>query len=355
MPRKFYTLQMLRGFAALSVCWAHFLSIKIEVKPIFATIYTFSGPFVRYGVDLFFVISGFVIALNVLENHEKASFKEGLKFLIKRIFRIYPLFWITMIFIIILFHCNGIKTAGLHKIENISHFFLLTTDMPLQNAAWTLPFEQYFYLVMFCFICLFPRKSLLPFFIIWAILHLIILYAYVEHWIHHVPFFLGDNQIFNFFFGLCVAYIFFKIKKHTVMDKYIALCLGILIGGTGFIFTYKKLYGLHFNEWANLFYNGLSPALILYGCIGLEMSNHIQVANLLKKLGDVSYSIYLWHCPILYIFITFYQLRFFSNATHPFLQIAVELILVLIVSFYSYNWIERPFIHLSNRIVRKWL
>lgn len=354
LPKKIYSIQMLRGIAALSVCWVHFLSIKISVSPIFSTLYTYTSPFARYGVDLFFIISGFIITLIVFEEHQAPSIKKGLGFLIKRIFRIYPLFWITMIFVVILFENNGVHTDGLKKIEDLSHFFLLTTDMPLQNAAWTLPFEQYFYGVMFFFLCFFPKKCLMPFFSIWALIHLVILYCYLEKIIKHVPFFLGSSQIFNFFFGLCIANFILKIKKHALLDKYIALTSGILLGCAGFILTYEKLYGLHFNEWSNLIFNGLSPALIVYGCVGLEICNHIRVASFLRKLGDMSYSIYLWHCPILYIFITCYTYQIFLNATHPFLQLLIQMMMIVIVSYYSYQWIERPFVRLSRKIVKRW-
>ncbi|WP_188093358.1 acyltransferase family protein [Photorhabdus heterorhabditis] len=137
------TIQMLRGIAALLVVMFH---IRGTLNGVYAQsnlgdLLFLSGP---AGVDLFFVISGFIICLSSKKNEEH---KVG-KFAIRRLFRVYPLFFVSLvayqIFVFPEFHIDSFFRSA----------FLLPRDYSgnapyfgynLLFPAWTLLFEVTFY------------------------------------------------------------------------------------------------------------------------------------------------------------------------------------------------------------------
>lgn len=85
---KLISIQFLRAFACISVLFSHVFQ-NMGLKP-FGDYYLSGG----YGVDLFFIISGFLIYITTGENDSWKAF------LIKRVFRIFPLYWLTFFFIL---------------------------------------------------------------------------------------------------------------------------------------------------------------------------------------------------------------------------------------------------------------
>ena len=85
-----YSIQVLRGICALLVVWAHSYGSVNDLYPGLGT-ELFSFGFV--GVDIFFIISGFIIAYVTQSKREQHS----LTFLVKRFFRVVPLAWLAII------------------------------------------------------------------------------------------------------------------------------------------------------------------------------------------------------------------------------------------------------------------
>jgi len=152
----FYSVQTLRGIAALGVVAFH------------------SQFFLRYGayphtqhllgaagVDLFFVISGFIITYVSWNKFQTPAAFKG--FLVRRIFRIVPTYWMyTTVMMVLLWivPLHWVNTRFvLFDIPN-SYLFLYAST-PLLIVAWTLSFEMYFYALFGIFLS-FPRRCLMP-------------------------------------------------------------------------------------------------------------------------------------------------------------------------------------------------
>jgi exopolysaccharide production protein ExoZ len=154
---EYKNIQGLRAIAALLVVGCHFHD--------FADRYGFQSEALitigAWGVDLFFVISGFIM---IVVNWNKFSKPNAPKaFLIRRIVRIFPPYWLVTLVIVTaiiispkLFHTWTVNTSNLLP----SLLLLPSEQKPILYVGWTLIFEMYFYYV-FATLLNFSRKTAL--------------------------------------------------------------------------------------------------------------------------------------------------------------------------------------------------
>ena len=140
----FISLQALRGVAALGVVLFHLLPFEAKYLP-GATIVPSGFSAGRAGVDLFFVLSGFLAVWTTLG---PAGAGAAQRFLLRRVTRIYPTYWIYCIPLIAagLGAPGGLFGAGRPDLA-ASLLLVPNAAPPLLLVAWTLEFEVYFYLV----------------------------------------------------------------------------------------------------------------------------------------------------------------------------------------------------------------
>jgi peptidoglycan/LPS O-acetylase OafA/YrhL len=136
----------LRGIAVLLVAFSHLLLIekKYGGNSIIPEFVLFGAS----GVDLFFVISGFVMVTITREKFRKPM--EALKFIYHRVIRIYPVYWIYSVLVLIVFliQPSWVNSAQGNQVDIVSSFLLLpSNNLPLVNVGWSLVHEVYF----FCF------------------------------------------------------------------------------------------------------------------------------------------------------------------------------------------------------------
>ena len=131
-------LDSLRGLAALMVMWYHFTAFRPQASLGFTYGLT--------GVDLFFMISGFVIFMSL--THVKTS----LQFVINRISRLYPTYWacvtITFLTITLYNHVDFNQTEIITYISNLTMFQFYLNIRDIDDSYWTLIIEMTFYIVM---------------------------------------------------------------------------------------------------------------------------------------------------------------------------------------------------------------
>jgi len=169
-PSKLENIQALRGIAAILVMLSHLF--VIEQKYAGDRLLSPKLELGMSGVDLFFVISGFIMVyITQFETTPHQPRKIG-KFLFARATRIYPLYWLVSLALLgvwlvrpeIVFSSSDIA-------PNLLKSFFLWPDVvpPLLQVGWTLVHEMGFYLV-FAVILLFKRKYLAPLLLLWAVI-----------------------------------------------------------------------------------------------------------------------------------------------------------------------------------------
>jgi exopolysaccharide production protein ExoZ len=282
---SFLTIQALRAVAALFVVLFHaFETWGERVDP--------AAPGVNWengaaGVDIFFVISGFVMVIS--SRRLVAQPGGALIFLWHRVVRIVPLYWLlTTVKILAVMALGGIvlRTGLGFDFVAGSYLFLPVTDSaghfrPVLPVGWTLTYEFLFYLLFAAALAL--RVDALR--IVLPGLGLIAIAALVRSDTWPAWTILFDTIVVEFVFGVMLA-------KWTLRGFRLppAIAAGLVVGGFGLILMLPMI-----SENARVLMWGIPAFAIVAGAVSLEPFVAATLPRWLLTLGDASYSIYLSH------------------------------------------------------------
>jgi exopolysaccharide production protein ExoZ len=287
----FRNVQALRAAAALLVVGVHvgnangFEARYLSPTPVLTHVLGTAG---WYGVDLFFVISGFIMTVTTWSLFGSA--KNGLTFLLRRITRIYPPYWIALvpILFVYLLHPGMVDSHSSVPPDLVSSFLLLPQNQaPLLLVSWTLVFEMAFYLV-FALALSIPRRWLPVLLVAWTL----VIAVAATHWSANPnPYlrFLGNPLPIEFFFGIGAGAL--------VMRGILKRPAATIVCGTVLVLTLMTLdtiqSGIDLTLWGRALVGGFGFASILYGVVVLEKARGVIFPAWLDALGDASYAMYL--------------------------------------------------------------
>jgi peptidoglycan/LPS O-acetylase OafA/YrhL len=278
---------MLRGAAAISVFFYHAL-------PHYDSMNGTLVPFERVfqwgfaGVDVFFVISGFVMALTTFG--KERSFGSAFTFMRHRLFRIFLGYW--PFYFLALLLASSFYPWALENVDLLHSFFLTNREMPklLIGITWTLTFELYFYGIFLFFFALKLK-------IVKALVHALVfifLGLSVSMWNtpQADPFFYSP-YLLEFFLGV-LLYIY----RDSLRSRWAAaLCLGLSIA-----FLWAGIHLNAVNGSARILTFGLAGFFLVAFGHALERAGLYSAGKLWVRLGDASYTIYLAHLLLLTVF-----------------------------------------------------
>ena len=308
-------LQSLRAFAAINVVFFHVLGTASAYgfNPQYLSIMTGWGA---NGVDVFFVLSGFVMLHSQLQQKRSV-----LVFLKARLIRIVPIYWFVSFLVVVSFSFlpsasfNNNAPSADWVIQSL--FFLsgaIGQKSPILMVGWTLEWEMLFYLVF--------GVSLL-----------------FSHWIKSYFFILlvlgiiagmtSDLIMFEFIAGMLIAYIY---NNFHFQQKY-----GCFLAVVGFLLLLSSINQIFDARLSRVFYWGLPSALIVLGAIYAKSYKQ----SLLQYLGDASYSIYLIH--VLTISVFYKVSKSLSIAINYDLLAMVCLMCSILCGSVLYAFVEKPF------------
>lgn len=307
-------IQALRGVAAMLVvlCHARDFLKGTQYESVAHKIF-WPGAF---GVDLFFIISGFIIVYTSLSYGRN----DTLKFIKKRFFRVWPLYFIcTMAYIILVHNLDLSGMKGFYYNQDGSAFELLNIvksllfiplnlDSPIYLGpptlfvGWTLNYEIYFYAV--CAIGIACGRFRFTFYIFWFALTLLIIPAMIGGTSFDRPKIAGagylnlsmQSIIWEFVFGAVVA-IMYKQGALKISSWHLAIPV-IALGLSVPIYAYiTQLDAGHGISHSGKFFCFMF--LCLTACADF-MQEHIKIPSFITSIGDASYSLYLLH-PLVFI------------------------------------------------------
>jgi peptidoglycan/LPS O-acetylase OafA/YrhL len=240
------------------------------------------------GVDLFFVISGFIMIVtthNVVHGPETAK-----RFLLRRIARIYPPYFVVTLGILVLFLLKPdmVNSSQAQGPDILSSFLLLPqVGLPLLLVSWTLVFEMYFYIVLA--LALIAPRRLQPVLLGgWGVAT--IAFGFIDSTNPFVQ--LIQSPInFEFLFGAIIGGL-------TVSARIRAPRLFATLGGVVTLGLFALMWSgmLVFESiLPRVLTIGVALAILVYGMVGLERRGIWVVPQFASRLGDYSYSLYLTH------------------------------------------------------------
>ncbi len=333
---KFEQLDSLRTIAATAVVLYHFL-------PDF---HLGALPDGWIGVDLFFVISGFLITAILLRQKEAVPNRFLLvrNFMAKRALRLFPAYYLLLIFFSVLhfaFHFWSWDAGqGVYFFTYTSNwlFFQHGFGSKQLSHVWTLAVEEQFYLIWPWLVLFLSRKALLP-----TVVTMVVL-----------------SFMFKTFSGIDHVRMLPVSHFDTLGGGALIAILGhekgvfAWIGHKWAFLVTLSLAGLALNEqvWARpLLLNASVWLLSITLVIGCLRGNGGAWGALLDRrwmihVGRISYGIYLYHKPIPIFFKAIQGHT--AIEVDPIVQLALALVLTFVVAELSYRWIERPFLRLKE-------
>jgi len=305
LPGRLNNIQALRGVAALSVLFYH-LGLFIR-DGIFAGQSGFpAGPWDQgwAGVDLFFVISGFIMVWTTRDI--SSSIRSSADFLWRRATRIYPLWWICagimVVYFILAYNMPAApdRVSGPHEAWSyaLKSFALLPQESPpLLGLGWTLIHEMWFYLV-FALILLFPRKWLLPSLLIWGVLTLIHYFsAGAVDPSQAVRKLMSSPLNLEFIGGALVAWFLLKHSPTSRSAAALIFAIGVIWVLLAMIFNIRFFAEDH--HFIRMVVYGPAMVFLVWGSTAMTLTGTLSVPKWLIHLGDWSYALYLIHYIVL--------------------------------------------------------
>ncbi len=344
-------IQFLRGAAAVGVVLHHVMLFDGKTFGPYAT-----APGVldlgKAGVDLFFVISGFIMAY--IEPVPLKTLASYIRFLIHRLTRIYPPLWAATLPILVIYFIEPtwINNSTHNKVDVIRSFLLLPQDYPpLLQVAWTLIHEVHFYCVV-SLLLIFGKLSRVILGLVWFGV-VVVMYCLMgaNHFggncwlqLYFSPFSL--TFLLGFFIGL-----WYDRNRET---NWAFVILPGIIAVIGLALSVNSMPepGLYpdSNSMYRFLYYGIPCACVVLAAVIAEKAT-VQKLPSLKHLGDESYAIYLIHYPV--IVLTYKIIAGTHIQNHWFsIVVVVSLPFVCIgLAKIFHHWIEMP----STRYARRFL
>lgn len=283
------SIQALRGFAALGVCFAHLHAVETKFG---GTPLLGNWALIGFGgVDLFFVISGFVMVWVTRADQGKASALP--RFWLARFLRIYPLWWLVLSAVVAVWMVKPEWVYASHLTNpDILRSYLLfpAKEFPLHAVGWTLIHEVWFYSV-FGLMLLAPARFLPALLVLWGGIVTAAALAFpapstpVLALMRHpltLEFILGAS------IGLLATKQIFPAPRMIFQAGCVLLLLAMLS-------IWSAPQSAFETQWSRVGLFGVPAAIIIWGWVGLEVTTGQVAPRWSQALGNWSYGLYLIH------------------------------------------------------------
>jgi peptidoglycan/LPS O-acetylase OafA/YrhL len=269
------------------------------------------------GVDLFFVLSGFLISGLLFSEYKKRHAISFKRFFIRRGLKIYPAFYVflllTRIAAQLVFHTHPTLVQYLHEL-----FFLMDYKQGVWDHTWTLAVEEQFYIFLPIFLLVILRVSAKrenPFRLIpWAALSIALFCVisraasiYIGKPSFQVAYIAFHNRMDALFFGVLIGYLYHfrpsileKLMCPTSNRVVMAATSAVLLSFAYFYDRDDKFFATFGYSFIYLGFTGvLLLSLYVHGIFSGKLARLAELAGSAAAfVGMYSYSIYLWHGPV---------------------------------------------------------
>jgi peptidoglycan/LPS O-acetylase OafA/YrhL len=300
----------------------------------------------QLGVNVFFVISGFLITSLLLTEEEKSGKISLKQFFTRRMLRIFPAYY----FLLLVYFCfqlvDFIQLSQASWITSITYTKYFNWQLDWFTAHfWSLSIEEHFYLIWpFAFVFAKNQRKKIALFLFFLVPFVrLTTYFYPINWLNDFSLFARVDAIaIGCLFALYKDQILQKISQHWRSIFYFSILVLILIRYFPWL-THLIGLGTYYFSIAL----GATHGTIANVCIALIMMYSIYGpqkmwfsflnTRIMRFIGVLSYSIYLW------------QQFFISGSNHWYTSPPLNLLLILFTALFSYYFIEKPFLRLKQK------
>jgi peptidoglycan/LPS O-acetylase OafA/YrhL len=328
-------IQYLRGIAATMVVLFHLMAQRGGADVELGTL--------QSGVDIFFVVSGFVMVYSSF----CVATPSGREFIRKRLIRIAPLYWAANIFMILvlLIAPRLVKSSHLEPVHALASLLFVAapnpsgatiTYLPLITLGWTLELEMLFYILFALALDVTDRRKLPTVTLVSVILFGFSCIGLAKGLPSFLSFqgFYTNPIMLEFLFGMLIALVFLRTGRFgngllwAIVGALAFVCLVALPGEP---LLYRP------------FRYGFAAASIVAASVFAPMPRYKAP----HRLGDISYSLYLSHYFILSAFTQLWFRHFaFRSPAEMLSYYAIGLCLAVLGGYLTWRLVERPLLEL---------
>jgi peptidoglycan/LPS O-acetylase OafA/YrhL len=313
------------------------------------------------GVDLFFVLSGFLVSGLLFHQYQQTGSAQVGRFLIRRAFKIYPAFWFLMGFTLLVWYFFGWQPTGeIMWWSIVSEFtFIQNYGRRIWNHTWSLAVEEHFYIgvaILVWSLTRWHRRQSSPVTdpfraipILFLLVSLGCLAARLYHLGEPYDFFLQmgltHQRIDSLFFGLLLSY-WFHFYPDWLLPMVQRWRIPWLIVA-GLLFLPPFLLDRHRHSWLVAIWP--TCLYLASGAVLLSLvTSPIVVPRWFAKIGMYSYSIYLWHMPVIAWLVPWMH-RTWPASAYPWITAAAVVGSTIVLGIFFSKLIEYPVLALRDR------
>ncbi|MGE4314043.1 MAG: acyltransferase family protein [Pseudobdellovibrionaceae bacterium] len=341
-------LQVLRGLAALMIVLLHSRAETAEMFKDTQSAFLFFRYPLLLGIDLFFVLSGFVMVYTSQGRFADKTYPK--EFILRRLLRVAPLYWFYTLLLVgvALILPQVLDSAQLDVMGVIKSILFIPYEngqgviQPFLALGWTLNYEMFFYVI-------FAALLFLP--MLWAIMAMSVIFVGLS--LMH-PYVSSDQAwavfytkpiILDFLAGSWIGWLWTKGVRppRAVLGYCVAACFSLLLVPVAF-----ELGGIKVD------YLIVQPllAIAIVALLALPKgSESFSCPKPFKKLGDISYTLYLSHPFVIGAVTQGLALTGLINRASPSFVVLTCLIGATAVAYILYFLLERPLLRVGKRLI----
>lgn len=375
------TLDVIRGIAVLLIIVHHIvMPEKFQINNLLEWIFrnvvmkvigffTLGG---WVGVDLFFVLSGFLVSGLLFSEYNKIGKINMKRFLLRRGFKIYPafIFFILFTFLVERLVSNYTAVAYHPTLDYVKDLFFLHNYLEGRwDQTWSLDIEEFFYLFLPVFFYILIKKQKVEWVIFRNVYLFLLIFGIVVRAItvfHHPAYNFSPQygqthiRLDSLFLGVLISYLFNyhpQAFKPIVNNKTLCFSLASLLIISNFFFIRGEKH-----MWIPILMLAINP--IAFGVLIILALNlkHGLKNNFMEFIGKNSYSIYLWH----YVLVDYFKkfVHYINTTAHSFSDtvfgysymfvylayVVFYLVFSVLIGVAFGKLIEVPFVKLRDRL-----
>lgn len=320
------------------------------------------------GVSVFFVLSGFLISYLLFKEKEKSQKIKIHHFYLKRVLRIWPLYIGIGIYAFSLYPIiEKLQSINMTYGNSLAYYiaFLSNFDMinllsddskvglKMVSVTWSVSIEEQFYLIWPLLFIL--KRHVLPY--IFLIIILLSMWFRIAHFNEeHTLYFHSCSVVMDLTLGALMAYLSIYNERFIKFFSSIPKSLNILIYSTGFSFLIFKNY-IYPSIYDDAFMRFIYVLFFAYIIIEQNMNQNslfkLSNSRLFTKIGKYTYSLYMLHLVIVnfvaYSF-RFFDLNYNNSVLYGFIYAISCFIGAGILSYFTYNFLEKPILKLKEKL-----
>lgn len=298
------------------------------------------------GVSLFFTLSGFLLFYQMYKKREALTWAGVKEYAKKRLLRILPLYYVSILIIVLFFRPYILSAAG--GVESILYNLVFlrpfradgTPKVTINPVYWSLVVEMHFYFLLPIFYAIFYRFQRVFWFLLVALAGIIYRLAVITLIDNPSMQFLRLTPAnFDFFaFGMLGAYLFVRREQWLERISNLPMQIGLTILWILFVYFYDLEFG---STWSYVFMPTLFGLITTMTMLAFLLNERTWLARVstwspMLFIAQISFSIYVWHTMI----VEKMELLPISNLT----KFGLTIIGTLALSVITYYLVEAPFL-----------